>query len=95
MTKSPAAVRDAKKNWVLINISMANDGEGRRVLVGGLDEGDMWIERGKDVLVPPGVVERLENAVIGVPETDPENAEKTVIVDRQRFSFSIKGRQVD
>lgn len=94
MAKVLNSTSGAKANWPIINISLANDGEGRRVFVGGMEEGDMLIERGKDVAVPPGVVDRLNDAVIGVAEPDPDNPDKMLVIDRQRYAFSIKGRVV-
>lgn len=75
----------------LINIALGNDGEPKRIFIGGCEEGDFLIERGKDVLVPRSVLTRLDDAIIGVPEPDPADPENNMIaVDRQRFPYTIK-----
>lgn len=80
---------DADKR-VIINISLGNDNEARRQFV-GWDGREFEIERGKDVSVPRGLLEVLDNAVLGVPETDPMDPMKTIIVQRKRFPYSIVG----
>lgn len=78
-----------KRKRFLIEIMYAKDGEPRDIFVGGMAEGDMYITRGKPVVVPPSVITRLEDAVMGVPEVDPDDPDKVNVVERQRFSFSI------
>lgn len=74
----------------IINVSLGNDNEPQKVFVGanGLE---FLIERGKDVAVPKEVLDVLDNAILGVPEVDPTDNTKTIIVDRKRFPYTIKG----
>jgi hypothetical protein len=91
-------VRHREVDWFIIQIGLANDNEPRRVFVGGCEQGDYEIERGKYVMVPEGVIERLENAVTGVAEQDPIDPMKTVVVQRRRFNFTVAekvGRSVN
>lgn len=84
------AVAEKPKRYV-INIAFGNDQEPRDVFIGGMDEGDVLITRGKDVVVSEQVIERLNNAVIGVPELDPDDPTRTVVVQRRRFPYTIVG----
>jgi hypothetical protein len=84
-----AVTKDAKPVRYTINISLGNDGDDEYVFVGGTDEGDFRIKRGQNVTVPRSVVERLENAVIGVPERDQSAADGVRFVERKRFPFTI------
>lgn len=79
----------AKKKFI-INVSLGNDNEPRKVFVGANGE-DFLITRGKDVAVPKEVLEVLDNAVVGVAEVDPENPTKTITVERKRFPYSVVG----
>lgn len=82
----PAA--KAKEQMYVINIAFGNDGEPKRVFVGANGR-DFHIERGKDVTVPASVLEALDHAVKGVPEVDPNDDTKVVMVDRLRFPYTI------
>ena len=76
---------------IIINVALGNDNEPRDIFVGGCDEGDFLITRGKDVTVPRAVLERLDHAIVGVAEVDPDNPEKTRVIERKRFAYSIVG----
>lgn len=80
-----------KPKKYIINVQMGNDQEPRDIFIGGMEEGDMLITRGKDVTVPASVLERLDHAIMGVAEVNPEDPTKTVIVERKRFPYSIVG----
>ena len=79
----------AKPARYTINISLGNDGDEPYVFVGGCDEGDFRIKRGENVSVPRSVVERLENAVIGVPERDASAPDGVRFVQRLRYPFTV------
>lgn len=85
---TPTPESKAKTRYT-INISLGNDGDEPYVFVGGCDEGDFRIKRGENVTVPRSVVERLENAVIGVPEKDPTAPDGVRFVQRKRYPFTI------
>lgn len=86
-----ASARPASKEEnVIINISLGADKEARRIFVGFGDR-QFQIERGKDVAVPRGVMEILDNAIIGVPEIDEQDPEKVVMVQRKRFPYTVIG----
>ena len=87
----PAPQQEAKQKRFIINVQLGNDQEPRDIFVGGADEGDMLITRGKDVTVPQSVLERLDHAILGVAEVDPADPQKTVVVERKRFPYSIVG----
>jgi|GEM_PF-5373720 len=78
-----------KKGWFTINISLGNDNEERHVFMGGCEEGDFRIQRGRDVDVPKSVLTRLDAAVIGVDEVDEFDRNKTVTIDRKRFPYTV------
>lgn len=90
--KSPSTqatqARKSDEPRFVINIQLANDGEPRKVFVGA-DGNNFLIERGKDVTVPQSVLGVLDNAVLGVPEQDPEDENKIVMVDRKRFPYTV------
>ena len=75
---------------VIINIALGADKEARRIFVGFGDR-QFQIERGKDVVVPRGVMEILENAIIGVPEIDDQDPDKVLMVQRKRFPYTLIG----
>lgn len=77
-----------KKGWFTINISLGNDNEDRKTFV-GTQIGDFLIERGKDVVVPKEVLQVLDDAEIGVDERDPFDQDKTIVVKRKRFPYTI------
>lgn len=79
----------AKEKRYLINISLGNDNEESRVFIGGMDEGDVLISRGKDVEVSQGVVDRLNDAIQLVSEKDPTDPFKLVSIERKRFPFTV------
>ena len=89
MTAATKDAANAKPTRYTINISLGNDSDDQYVFVGGTDEGDFRIKRGENVTVPRSVVERLDNAVIGVPERDQSAAEGVRFVERKRFPFTI------
>lgn len=89
MSEKQAAAAQPEKRYI-INIGLGNDNEPAEIFVGD-GTTDWRIKRGKDVKVPRAVLEVLDNAVIGVPETDPEDNTKTIIVDRKRFPYTIIG----
>lgn len=73
-----------------ITITLANDNEPKDIFIGGCEEGDFLITRGKKVIVPRSVLQRLDDAVMGVSEVDPEDPTRTVTVDRRRFNYHIE-----
>jgi hypothetical protein len=74
---------------VTIEISLSNDGEAAEVFVGGCPEGDFRIKRGVPVRVPQSVLDRLDMAILGVPEVDPDDPTKTRFIERKRFAYTI------
>lgn len=88
-TQVAAADSRSKKGWMEIEIQLGSDNEDTHVFIGGSDEGDMRIKRGVKVIVPPSVVERLDLAVKGTFEPDPNDSEKHIVVDRKRFAYSV------
>lgn len=80
-----------KEERFIINVTLANDGEPRDIFVGGCEEGDFLITRGKDVTVPRSVLNRLDDAVGGYAEVNPEDNTNTVNTARRRFPYSIVG----
>lgn len=86
----PAAVAEKPKRYI-INVQMGNDQEPRDIFIGGAEEGDMLLTRGRDVEVPASVLERLDHAILGVSEVDPDDPTKTVVVERKRFPYSVVG----
>lgn len=80
-------MKDDGKRFI-INVQLGNDNELRDIFIG--DNGtDYLITRGKDVTVPKSVLEKLDHAIVGVPEVDPDDPTRTVVVDRKRFPYSI------
>lgn len=75
--------------WFEIEVSLGNDNEPRDIYVGGMEEGDMRITRGKAVIVPLTVLQRLDDAVLGVSEPDEKDETKQVIVARKRFPYTV------
>lgn len=76
---------------VIINVTLGADGEPKRQFV-GWDGRDYEIERGKDIQVPRGLLEVLDNAIIGVPEAyDESDPSKIRMVDRKRFPYTMIG----
>ena len=86
-----AAEKQARAPRVEITITLGNDQESRDTFIGGCEEGDFNITRGKPVTVPRSVLERLDNAVIGVPTQDPTDPTGTRVIfeDRKRFPYTI------
>lgn len=80
-----------KPKQYVINVALGNDNEPRDVFVGGMSSGDVLITRGKDVTVSSEVLERLDHAVIGVPEPSPDDPSQSIVVERKRFPYSIVG----
>lgn len=72
----------------IINVQLANDGEPKKIFVSPNGR-DFLIERGKDVEVPASVLGVLDDAVLGVPERDPNDENRVVMVDRKRFPYTI------
>lgn len=90
---APADMKAALQK-VIINVSLGADNEPRRQFI-GWDGRDYEIERGKDIQVPRGLLEVLDNAVIGVPEAyDQNDPSKVRMVDRKRFPYTIVGTVV-
>jgi hypothetical protein len=91
MTEVRKAPPDAarKKGWYTINVSLGNDNEDKYVFVGGCEEGDFRIMRGKNVDVPKSVLSRLDDAVLGVAEQDESDQNKINTVERKRFPYTI------
>ncbi len=87
--RKPPSEAARKKGWFTINISLGNDNEPRRIFVGGCEEGDFEIERGQNVDVPRSVLNRLDDAVLGVDEIDRHDQSKTITVDRKRFPYTV------
>lgn len=79
----------AEKKYI-INISNGNDNEPSKVFVGANGQ-DYLIERGRDVAVPKAVLDVLDQAVVGIPQKDPNNPDRIVISDRKRFPYTIVG----
>lgn len=79
-----------KEKRYIINVSLGNDNEPRKQYVGANGR-DFLIERGVDIEVPQCVLNVLDDAVIGIPEVDPNDQTKTIVVERKRFPYSIKG----
>lgn len=80
----------AKAEKVIINIAIGAPNEPRRQFINAYGR-EFEIERGKDIQVPREVLEVLDNAIIGMPEPDPEDPDKTLIVDRKRFPYTLVG----
>lgn len=76
-----------------IEIQLAEDKEPPKIFIGGCEEGDFLITRGRKVVVPESVINRLNDAVVGVSETNPDDPTKNTIVDRKRFAFSVLGER--
>lgn len=74
-----------------ITVTLGNDQEPRDIFVGGCEEGDFQITRGKPVIVPRSVLERLDLAVTGVPTPDPTDPTGTRVIfeDRKRFPYTL------
>lgn len=85
---STVATKRPKK--VIINIALGAPHEPRRQFIGAYGR-EIEIERGKDVAVDPEVLEVLDNCVVGMPEPDADDPDKTIIVDRKRFPYTIVG----
>jgi len=75
--------------WYEIEIQNGVDIEATKLFIGGQEEGDVLITRGRKVVVPQTVIERLDDAVVGVAEADEEDPTKQRIVERRRFGYSI------
>lgn len=75
---------------VMINIAIGNDKSPRRQFV-GLNGAHYLIERGKDVPVPVELLGVLDDAVETVSEQDPEDDQKSIMVERKRFPYTIIG----
>lgn len=89
MAQTQAATSSNKKGWFEIEIQLANDPDDTHVFVGGDETGDFRIRRGEKVIVPPGVVERLNNATQGVAQKDPNNPDSVMLVERKRFAYTV------
>jgi hypothetical protein len=85
-----AATKPKGEKLYIINIGLGNDNEPVKQFVGANGR-DFLIERGKDVKVPKEVLDILDNAVMGVPEVDPMDNTKTIVVERKRFPYTIVG----
>jgi hypothetical protein len=77
-----------KEKRFIINVALGNDNEPSDIFVGA-NGTDFRIRRGKDVNVPASVLEILDNAVMGVQETDSDDPTKSTIVERKRFPYTI------
>ncbi len=87
---NPPPASAPRHDRYVINIALGNDNEPQKVFVGGCPEGDFYIERGKDVLVPRSVLTRLDDAVVGIPEPDPSDPDGRMrITERKRFPYTL------
>jgi hypothetical protein len=84
------ATKPKSEKLYIINIGLGNDNEPVKQFVGANGR-DFLIERGKDVKVPKAVLDILDNAVMGVAEVDPTDSNKTIVVERKRFPYTIVG----
>lgn len=88
--RDEAARRKANPvKWFEIEIMLGNDQEAAKQFFGGMDEGDVLAQRGKKVIVSENVINRLNDAVTGVAEQDPEDPTKMNVVDRKRFTYQV------
>lgn len=90
MAETAVAKPARKAGKVIINIAIGAPNEPRRQFFNCYGT-ELEIERGKDVKVPRELLEVLDNCVIGMPEPDPEDPDKTILVDRKRFPYTIVG----
>lgn len=74
-----------------VKIAAGADNEDRKVFVGGCLGGDVYIERGKWVVVNEDVVERLRLAVKLVPFTpDASDPSKVEHIEQSRFPLEVE-----
>jgi hypothetical protein len=90
MSEAKAAAAKTPEKMFLISIGLGNDQEPVKQFVGANGR-DYLIQRGKDVVVPQAVLNVLDDAVMGVAEVDPDDNTKTIVVERKRFPYTIKG----
>lgn len=90
--RDEAARRKANPvKWFEIEILLGNDQEAAKQFLGGMEEGDVLIQRGKKVIVSQNVINRLDDAVLGVAEPNPDDPSKVIVVDRRRFTYQVFG----
>lgn len=85
-----AAKGKVKEQLYIIEVSLGADGEPVKQFVGANGR-DFLITRGVPVKVPKAVLDVLDNAIVGVPEVDPNDNTKTIVVERKRFPYTVKG----
>ena len=90
MSTATAERTSKKAAKVIINIALGAPNEPRRQYFNAYGK-EFEIERGKDIAVPRELLEVLDNCVIGMPEPDPDDQDKTIMVDRKRFPYTIVG----
>ncbi len=86
--KAQAAEKAAEPEFT-INVALGNDQEPVKQYINANGR-EFLLQRGVDVRVPKCVLNALDDAVIGVPEVDPNDDTKTIFVQRQRFPYTIK-----